>query len=130
VRVAVLKLEGVESVEVSLRAARADVRLRRGNRLSLEQFRQLVKNNGFALKEIAATLHGAAREESGKLAIAVTGTGDVLFVAADGKEPAVRKQLGDMVAAKKADSLEVVGVVTTTSDAANEIAVTSVKEVR
>ena len=129
-RVAVLKLEGVESVEVSLRAARADVRLRRGNRLSLEQFRQLVKNNGFALKEIAATLQGAAREENGKFTIAITGTDDVLFVAADEKQSAVRKQLGDMVAAKKADALEVVGVVTTTSDAATEIAVTSVKEVR
>jgi hypothetical protein len=130
VRVAVLKLEGVESVEVSLRAARADVRLRRGNQLSLETFRQLVKNNGFTLKEIAATLQGAAREENGNVAIAVTGTDDVLHVAADGKEPAARKQLGDIVAAKKADSLEVVGVITTTGDATNEIAVTSVKEVR
>lgn len=129
-RVAVLKLAGVESVEVSLRAARADVRLRPDNQLSLEQFRQLVKSNGFTLKQIVATAHGTASAVGGKPAIAVSGINTLLHVAPDRGDEAARRKLDDFMAAKKTGTAEVVGVVEVRSDGTEEIAVTSVKEIR
>jgi copper chaperone CopZ len=58
VRVAIRKLPGVESVDVSLERATADIRLRAGNAITLAQLRQIIKNNGFASKEAIVTVIG------------------------------------------------------------------------
>ena len=65
VRVAVQKIDGVESVELSLERAQADIRLRKDNVVSLDRFRQIVKANGFEPKQATVTAVGTVREVGG-----------------------------------------------------------------
>ena len=73
VRVAVQKVAGVESVELSLERAQADIRLIKDNRVSLDQFRKIVKGNGFEPRQATVTAIGTVREVDGKLAFEVSG---------------------------------------------------------
>jgi copper chaperone CopZ len=81
VRVAVRKLEGVESVDVSLERGAATIALRPGNRITLPQLRQIIKNNGFTAKDATVTVIGTVVERGGKPALSVTGT-DVVWLMA------------------------------------------------
>ena len=80
-RVAVRKLEGVESVDVSLERASVAIGLRPGNRITLPQLRQIIKNNGFSAKDATVTAIGTVIERGGKPALSVTGT-DVVWLLA------------------------------------------------
>ena len=80
-RVAVRKLEGVESVDVSLERGAATIALRPGNRITLPQLRQIIKNNGFTAKDATVTVIGTVVERGGKPALNVTGT-DVVWLMA------------------------------------------------
>jgi hypothetical protein len=64
VRVAVQKLAGVESVNVSLERASAEIQLRPGNSITLEQLRRIIENNGFAAKEATVTVTGKLIERN------------------------------------------------------------------
>jgi copper chaperone CopZ len=81
VRVAVRKLEGVESVDVSLERGAATIALRPGNRITRPQLRQIIKNNGFTAKDATVTVIGTVVERGGKPALSVTGT-DVVWLLA------------------------------------------------
>lgn len=87
-RVAVRKLDGVESVEVSLERAQASIRLRPGNRVTLAQLRQLVKNNAFNSREAAVTVIGELKQDANAPVLAVTGTDVVLAILLDSARPA------------------------------------------
>ena len=87
-RVAVRKLDGVESVEVSLERAQASIRLRPGNRVTLAQLRQLVKNNAFNSREAAVTVIGELKQDANGPVLAVTGTDVVLAILLDSARPA------------------------------------------
>lgn len=87
VRVAVLKLPGVESVNVSLERAIAEIRLRAGNAVTLAQIRDLVRNNGFTPKDASVTVVGTLVERGGKPALDVTGTNTVMLLAPDARQP-------------------------------------------
>src|SRR6188472_1550267 len=67
VKVAVQKVDGVESVELSLERAEADIRLKPENRVSLDHFRRIVKGNGFEPREAKVTVNGSLRNAGGKL---------------------------------------------------------------
>lgn len=82
-RVAVRKLEGVESVDVSLERGAATIALRPGNRITLPQLRQIIRNNGFTAKDATVTVIGTVIERGGKPALSVTGT-DVVWLLAGG----------------------------------------------
>ena len=99
-RVAVLKIDGVESAEVSLQKPGADIRLREGNRLGLEQFRRLVKNSGFSLQSVTVTAVGTPGERDGQPAIDVTGSNTILRVTSK-SEPNSYKHLTDLLGAGK-----------------------------
>jgi copper chaperone CopZ len=81
VRVAVRKLDGVESVDVSLERASVTIGLRPGNRIMLPQLRQIIRNNGFSAKDATVTAIGTVIERGGKPALSVTGT-DVVWLLA------------------------------------------------
>ena len=83
VRVAIQKMDGVESVTLSLERAEADIRLRQENRVSLDQFRKIVKANGFEPRQATVTAVGTAREVGGKLAFEVSGVPTPLVVDPD-----------------------------------------------
>jgi cation transport ATPase len=80
VRVAVQKVDGVEGVVLSLERAQADIRLRPDNRATLDDFRRIVKANGFEPKEARVTAVGAARASEGKIVFEVAGVATPLVV--------------------------------------------------
>ena len=82
-RVAIRKLQGVESVEVSLDRGVASIQLGRGNRVTLQQLRQLVKHSGFASRETAVTVIGELQQDESGPALSVTGTGLTLTLISD-----------------------------------------------
>ena len=126
VKVAMQKVDGVESVELSLERALADVRLRPANRVPLDRFRQIVKGNGFEPKDANVTAIGTVRESGGKLSFEVSGVGTVLVVSPDKTSPAVLKALRSALETKVA--IEVAGSVTKGRDGVETIAISSARE--
>ena len=70
--VAIRKLEGVESVEVSLNEGAADVTLKAGNRVDPERIRQVARDQGFTPKGADVRVAGRLVERKGKPALAVS----------------------------------------------------------
>jgi copper chaperone CopZ len=66
VSVAIKKLDGVESVEVSLEKASADIRLKPGNAITLTQLRRLIRQAGYPTKDANIEARGALVERQGK----------------------------------------------------------------
>ncbi len=127
VRVAVQKIDGVESVELSLERAQADIRLRKDNVVSLDRFRQIVKANGFEPKQATVTAIGTVREVGGNLTFEVSGVAPPLTIVAG--TSAAYKQLKSAADAKSTASFEIVGTVEKKGDVEG-IAIASVKESR
>lgn len=71
--VAYKKVEGVASVEVSLKEGTAQIVLKRGNRVDPERFRQLARDNGFTPKGSEVRVAGRVIEQGGKPALEVSG---------------------------------------------------------
>jgi copper chaperone CopZ len=66
VRVAVQKLDGVESADVSLAKASADIRLKPGNRVTLAQLRQIIRKNGYPTKDAQVEALGKIVDRNGE----------------------------------------------------------------
>ena len=64
-RVAIRKLDGVESVEVSLEKASADIHFTPDNKITLPQLRQIIKNNGYPTKDAQVTARGRIADRNG-----------------------------------------------------------------
>ena len=127
-RVAVQKLAGVESVNVSLERASAEIQLRPGNSITLEQLRRIIKNNGFAAKEATVTVVGKLIERGGQPALDVTGTNTVLLIVADPKQPALFKQVEERLRATSAGVTQLTGVVESHANAPDSIEVRAMSE--
>jgi copper chaperone CopZ len=67
VSVAVKKLEGVDSVDVSLEKATADVRLKPGNTVTLGQLRKVIRDGGYPTKDAQLEARGQIVERNGTL---------------------------------------------------------------
>jgi copper chaperone CopZ len=66
VSVAVKKLDGVETVEVSLEKATADIRLKPGNTVTLPQLRRIIRQSGYPTKDARIEASGALVERNDK----------------------------------------------------------------
>ena len=77
--VALKKIEGVDDAQVSLNQGRADLKLKRGNRATLEQVREAIRKNGFTPKGADVVVSGMLALSEGQLALRVTGS-DALYV--------------------------------------------------
>lgn len=64
-RVAVRKLEGVESVKVSLNDGLAEIRLAPGNRVTVDQLREIIRSKGFTPKDAQVVVSGVIIEHEG-----------------------------------------------------------------
>ena len=73
-RVAVQKLGGVQSVEVSLNNGLAEIRLAPANRVSITQLRQIIRSKGFTPKDAEVVVSGTIIEHEGAPALALDGT--------------------------------------------------------
>ena len=110
-RVAVQKLEGVESADVSLQFKTADIKLRPGNRVTLPRLRTVIKDSGFTAKEATVTAVGRIIERGGKPALEATGLGAVLLIVADPTKPAAYDEASKRLAAKQTGLVEIVGLI-------------------
>jgi copper chaperone CopZ len=66
VSVAVKKLEGVESIDVSLEKSSAVIVLKPDNKLTLPQLRRVIRNAGYPTKDAQVTAKGAVLDRNGK----------------------------------------------------------------
>jgi copper chaperone CopZ len=85
VDVALKKVAGVESVEVSLNKGLATVKLKPGNTVSVPQLWELIHKNGYTPKATTVSVRGELANVNGILRLQVTGTKDTLPLAADPK---------------------------------------------
>lgn len=67
--VAVRKLDGVASVDVSLEKASADVRLKPGNTVTLQQLRKVIRDGGYPTKDAQVEARGQIVERNGALSL-------------------------------------------------------------
>ena len=67
--VALKKLDGVESVDVSLEKASADITLRPDNRLTIERIRQVIRSNGYPTRDAEITARGRIVDRNGRLGL-------------------------------------------------------------
>jgi copper chaperone CopZ len=87
VRGAFKKLSGVESVDVSLNKGLATVKLKPGNALTVEQFWQTVRQNGFSPKETNVVVRGEVLQTDGKLQVKVSGANRTYDLVQESKAP-------------------------------------------
>jgi hypothetical protein len=132
VRVAVLKLKGVESADVSLQFKTADIRLRPENRVTLTELRRIIKDAGFSAKEATIAAVGTLVERGGKPALQLAGLNTVLLLAGDSSKPDPYKEVVRRLGARDTGTIEIAGVVNPPSTATEpeELIVESVTFVR
>src|SRR5581483_1757764 len=87
VDVALKKLPGVESVQVSLNKGLATVKLKPGNTVAVPQFWQLLHEKGYTPKATVVSVRGEIAAVQGHVQLKVTGTKDSLMLAPDPKNP-------------------------------------------
>jgi len=87
VDVALRKVAGVESVEVSLNKGLATVTLKPGNTVTVPQLWELIHKNGYTPKATVVSARGDLANVSGRLQLRVSGTNETLALAADPKNP-------------------------------------------
>src|SRR3954470_15319930 len=87
VNVALKKVSGVESVEVSLNKGLASVKLKPGNTVSVPQLWELIHKNGYTPKATAVSVRGLLANADGGLQLKVSATKETLALAADPKNP-------------------------------------------
>ncbi len=110
-RVAVQRIAGVESADVSLQFKTADIKLRPGNRVTLSRLRTAIKDSGFTAREATVTVVGTIVERGGKPALDATGLGTVLLIVPDPAKPAAYDQVAQRFAGKQSGAVEIVGVI-------------------
>jgi len=101
VDVALKKVAGVESVEVSLNKGLATVKLKPGNSVSVPQLWELIHKNGYTPKATAVSVRGDLANVNGQLQLKVSGMKETLVLASDPKNAAAyseaAKKLGQTV---------------------------------
>src|SRR3982750_3588604 len=101
VNVALKKVPGVESVEVSLNKGLATVKLKPGNTVAVPQFWQLLHEKGYTPKAKEVSVRGELADVQGHVQLKVIGTKDTLMIAPDPKNPGAysdaSKKLGQSV---------------------------------
>jgi copper chaperone CopZ len=85
VNVALKKIPGVESVDVSLNKGLATVKLKRGNTVSVPELWRLIHDKGYTPKATAVSVLGEIANSQGKIQLRVSGTKDVIALAPDPK---------------------------------------------
>jgi len=83
VDVALKKVAGVESVEVSLNKGFATVKLKPGNTVSIPQLWQLIHQKGYTPKATTVLVRGELAAVQGRLQLKVQETNETLVLVAD-----------------------------------------------
>jgi copper chaperone CopZ len=93
VNVALKKVSGVESVEVSLNKGLASVKLKPGNTVSVPQLWEIIHQNGYTPKTTTVSVRGDLAEAQGRLQLKVSGTNQMLALATDPKNTELKNEV-------------------------------------
>ena len=80
-RVAMKKVDGVQTVRLSLNDGLTILDLKPGNAVTLAKLRQVIKNNGFVSKEAQIVARGSTSVDEGRPVFEVSGTSERLVLA-------------------------------------------------
>jgi len=83
VDVSLRKVDGVESVEVSLNKGLAVVKLKPGNKVTVQQLWSLIHEKGYTPKETAVSVRGELAGPAGRMLLKVSGNSQILELAAE-----------------------------------------------
>jgi copper chaperone CopZ len=97
VNVALKKVPGVETVDVSLNKGLAAVKLKPGNTVSVPQLWQLLHEKGYTPKVTTVSARGELASVQGRLQLKVAGTKDVLALVADPKNSGAYSYAGTRI---------------------------------
>jgi len=101
VNVALKKVAGVESVDVSLNKGLAAIKLKPGNTVSVPQLWQLIHEKGYTPKATTVSVRGDLANIQGRLQLKVSGTNETLALVSDSKNASAygeaQKKLGQTV---------------------------------
>jgi len=78
VRVSLMSVNGVASVDVSLDNGLAAVKLKPGNSVTLKQLQDAITKNGFTMKQSRVTAAGAVIQASGAVKFQISGSNEML----------------------------------------------------
>ncbi|HEY7304397.1 MAG TPA: heavy metal-associated domain-containing protein [Bryobacteraceae bacterium] len=97
VDVALKKVPGVDTVDVSLNRGLATVKLKPGNAVSVPQFWELLHQKGYTPKTTSVSVQGELEGGPGRLQLKVSHTKDVLNLAPDPKNAAAYNEAAKKV---------------------------------
>ena len=97
VDVALKKVPGVETVDVSLNKGLAIVKLKPGNSISVPQFWQLLHEKGYTPKETTVSVRGELAGKPERPQLRITNTKDVVDLIADPKGAAAFGEAGKRI---------------------------------
>ena len=101
VNVALKKVAGVESVDVSLNKGLAAIKLKPENTVSVPQLWQLIHEKGYTPKATTVSVRGDLANIQGRLQLKVSGTNQTLALVSDSKNASAygeaQKKLGQTV---------------------------------
>ena len=96
VRVAIERLDGVESVEMSLNEGRATIRLADENGVALSAIRRTVEQGGFTPREAVVEVAARVLVQDGRLRLRVPGADEIYDLPSPG-ESAFERDIGKAV---------------------------------
>lgn len=109
--VALKRIAGVEDVKVSLNEGRADLKMKPGNRATLDQIRDAIRKNGFTPKGADVVAAGTLVLSERRLALRVSGS-DVVYLLWDAPtSPGRVAELANIAASRKTAEVVVEGQV-------------------
>src|SRR5215471_10747663 len=94
VNVALTKLAGVDTVDVSLTRAVAAVKLKPGNSVSLAQMVRLIREKGYTIPSASIAVSGLAEKSGERWVLKVPTSGERIELAADPENAAAYAALG------------------------------------
>jgi copper chaperone CopZ len=101
VHVALMKVAGVDAVDVSLNKGLATVTLKPGNKITPGQLWQIIHSQGYTPKATTVLVRGELVGAAGKVQLRVPESGEIIALAADPKHAdvfaAIDKRIGQAV---------------------------------
>jgi copper chaperone CopZ len=111
VRVALNKVEGITSVNVTLKRGVASIELKPGNTVSIAQLRKTIKDAGYTTQGAVVTARGTVVSRGQEIVLDVTGTSTRLNLKAEAGQAATLANLRRAAGASGAVSIEATGTI-------------------
>jgi len=89
------KVEGVEKVEIKVDQATAELAVKKGKALSIEEVEKAVKDGGFTPRELSLTVTGRLAEQDGRTVLTLPESEEVFLLEGNAQLQELREALKD-----------------------------------